>query len=271
MTDTPPDKSSKRPPRAGRRLKRGHKAEAEAQATAQAQAVAAAQAAAAAQGQAPARKRVVKSVRQLDREAFAQVDRMVAGFAQSRFGNIMPELAKGFFAGARDQAETKLPEIQQAFALFFVYGYRDSTGRRVIDMFGQSGLKLDREQTRVFEALERTKLVVFAIQGMNPANKQMAGRDALREMPITALDHNLFQKVKPGDVALAYMFPVGDMWRPLGMATMVPRAKVNLFDQGLGRLAREQGLAAAQLGEARPAQLFWLAYRTAEAVIRSKA
>ena len=73
---------------------------------------------------------MVKSVRQLDREAFAQVDRMVAGFAQSRFGNIMPELAKGFFAGARDQAETKLPEIQQAFALFFVYGYRDRMDER---------------------------------------------------------------------------------------------------------------------------------------------
>ncbi|MCA9680899.1 MAG: hypothetical protein KC457_01785, partial [Myxococcales bacterium] len=268
MTDTPPDKSSKRPPRAGRRLKRGHKAEAEAQATAQAQAVAAAQAAAAAQGQAPARKRAVKAVRQLDPETFRNVDLMIGSYAQRQFKQLMPKVAQGFFAPLGDKAAelSKRSDLQQAFALFFVYGFRDSAGRRVIDMFGQSGLKLDREQTRVFEALERTKLVVFAIQSMNPANKQMAGRDALREMPITALDHNLFQKVKPGDVALAYMFPVGDMWRPLGMATMVPRAKVNLFDQGLGRLAREQGLAAAQLGEARPAQLFWLAYRTAEAV-----
>ncbi|NVB37542.1 hypothetical protein G6O69_06840 [Pseudenhygromyxa sp. WMMC2535] len=266
MSSEPSESSktgTKRPPRAGRRLKRGHKAEAEAQAQAQAEAQAAAPA--------PVRKRAVKSVRQLDREAFAQVDRMIASFAQRRFGGLMPSVARGFLGGARSEAETKLPEVQQAFALFFVYGYRDNAGRRIIDMFREYGLKLDREQGRVLDALERTRLVVFAVEGKNEANKQIVGRDLLRGQPMTGLDHNLFSKVGRGDVVLAYMFPVGDMWRPLGMATMVRRARVRQFDQGLGQLAREQGFAAAELGERRPGQLFWLAYRVAEGVVRSKA
>ena len=79
---------------------------------------------------------------------------MIGSFAQRRFGGMMPIVGKGFFAGARDEEEAKSSEIQQGFALYFVYGYRDNAGRRVIDMFREYGLKLDREQTRVLGALE---------------------------------------------------------------------------------------------------------------------
>ncbi|EDM75233.1 hypothetical protein PPSIR1_26221 [Plesiocystis pacifica SIR-1] len=252
--------TSKRPPRAGRRLKRGHKAKAEAEAEAKA----------ASQPPAP-RKRAVKATRQLKPEAFAQVDRMIASFAQRRFGAMMPTIAQGFFGGARTQEETKLPEIQQAFALFFVYGYRDTAGRRIIDMFREYGLKLDREQKRVLQAVERTRLVLFVLESKNESNKQLAGRDVLSGQPMTALDNNLFPKLRRGDVVLAYMFPVGDLWRCLGMAVQVPKTNTKILDQGLAKLANDQGFAAAQLPMRRPAQLFWLTYRAAEAVIRAHA
>lgn len=251
------DDNRKKPPRASRRRKRGHSKSSPSPA-----------------GEAHAaapKKRAVKTSKQLDREAFGQVDRMIGSFAQRRFGPMMAPVAKGFFGNAKDKAETELPELQQAFALYFVYGYRDGQGQRIIDMFKRFGLQLDREQSRVLKALERTRLVVFGLESKNDANKQLAGRDILRGLPMTALDHNVFAKVSPGDVLVAYMFPVGDLWRPLGMATLVGRVKVGALRNSLSKLASDQGFSPQQLADRRPAQVFWLAYRAAELIVRSKA
>jgi hypothetical protein len=213
-------------------------------------------------------KRAVKSVRQLDPEAFRQVDMMVGSFAQRRFGNIMPKVAAGFFGAARGD-EPNHPELQQAFALYFVYGYQDQQGLRLIDMFERFGLKLDREQTRVLEACKRARFVVFQLERQNPANKQLLGLDILRGIPMTVLDQNAYERLSPGDVLIAYMFPVGDLWRPLGMATKVPRANVNTLRAGLAQLANEQGFAPAELSDRRPAQVFWVAYRSADYNMRT--
>jgi hypothetical protein len=241
-----PDK--KTPPRASQRKRRGHKAQTEAE-------EAAALAAASAQP-----KRAVKTVRQLDPEAFRQVDLMVGSFAQRRFGNIMPKLAAGFFGAAKGD-EPNHPDLQKAFALYFVYGYRDQQGLRVIDMFERFGLELDREQKRVLEACKRARFVVFQLERNNPANKQLLGIDMLRGIPMTVLDQNAFEHMTPGDVLIAYMFPVGDLWRPLGMGTKVARARVNALRSGLAQLANEQGFAPLELPDRRPAQVFWVAYR----------
>ncbi len=251
---------TKRPPRVSRRRKRGHKLETEAAEEAQRQAFA---------DQAK-RSRAVKTTRQLDSQAFAQVDRMVGSFAQRRFGGLMPTVGKGFFAGAQSEAEAKAPEVQQAFSLFFVYGYRDTAGRRLIDMFEQYGLELDREQKRVLAAVKRARYVAFAVQAKNENNKQIAGRDMLRGLPMTTLDNGAFSQINPGDVLVAYMFPVGDLWRSLGPAVLVRRAKTGLLVQGFDKLARDQGFHASELPERRAAQVFWMAYRAAEAVIRTK-
>ena len=245
----------KTPPRVNQRKRRGHSAQqAEAEAAA---AVAASQP-----------KRAVKSVRQLDPEAFRQVDLMIGSFAQRRFGNIMPKVAAGFFGAARGD-EPNHPELQQAFALYFVYGYRDGQGLRIIDMFERFGLELDREQKRVLEACKRARFVVFQLERNNPANKQLLGIDMLRGIPMTVLDQNAFDRTTPGDVLIAYMFPVGDLWRPLGMATKVARARANNLRAGLAQLANDQGFAPMELPDRRPAQVFWVAYRSAEYNMRT--
>lgn len=254
MTEAKSEK--KTPPRVNQRKRRGHSAQ-------QAEAEAAAAVVAASQP-----KRAVKSVRQLDPEAFRQVDLMIGSFAQRRFGNIMPKVAAGFFGAARGD-EPNHPELQQAFALYFVYGYRDGQGLRIIDMFERFGLELDREQKRVLEACKRARFVVFQLERNNPANKQLLGIDMLRGIPMTVLDQNAFDRTTPGDVLIAYMFPVGDLWRPLGMATKVARARANNLRAGLAQLANDQGFAPMELPDRRPAQVFWVAYRSAEYNMRT--
>lgn len=252
MSDEP---SNPAKPRSSHRLRRGHKVEAE-------------RAAAEAAKNQP-KKRVIKTARQLDGEAFKQVDAMLASFAQRRFGALIPEVAKGFFGNANAD-EARAPELQQAFALYFAYGFRDPQGRRIVDMFAQFGLELDFEQKRVLEAVLRARFVVFQLERKEDSNKQLHGRDLLRNEPLTLLDHNAFAKTLPGDVLIAYMFPVGDLWRPLGLATKVQRARVGSLRAGLDKLAAEQGFTLAVMGERRPAQVFWLGYRVADYNIRAK-
>lgn len=246
-----PEKPTKKiPPRTSQRKRRGHKAETDA-----------AEAARIVEANKP--KRAVKAIRQLDPEAFKRVDMMIGSFAQRRFGGMMPKVAEGFFGAARGN-EAKHPELQQAFALYFVYGYRDAQGLRVLDMFASHGLDLDREQKRVLDACKRAQFVVFGLERKNDANKQLIGRDILRETPMTVLDNVAYAQLSPGDVLGAYMFPVGDLWRPLGMATKVARAKTKTLSQGLSQLSQNQGMVPIELADRRPAQVFWTLYRVAE-------
>ena len=246
----PPSKP-KAPPRARRRKRRGHSAEAPPSP---------------AVGQAPPRSRAVKSTRQLDSEAFARVDAMLGSFARRRYGELMQRAAKGFFGEARGD-EAKAPEIQTAFMLDLVYGYRDARGQRIVDVFARYGLELDREQRRVLDALLRARYVVFGLEGKNAANKQIQGRDLLRGVPMVLLDHNIYAQLEVGAVLAAFMFPVGDLWRAVGVGTTVPRAKAKLLQQGMSQLASSQGFALAELAERRASQLFWLAYRVAEMTV----
>jgi len=254
------------PPRASRRKRRGHSSASSN--TASAGALDPAIDASVSETSAP-RRRAVKSVRQLDPEAFKQVDSMIGSFAQRRFGQLMPKVAEGFFGNASED-ERKHATLQQAFALYFVYGYRDAQGLRVIDMFSRFGLKLDREQKRVLEACLRACQCVCVIESKNPANKQLQCRDLLRGVPMTVLDRGAFDLFEPGDVLIAYMFTVGDMWRPLGMVTKVARGRTKALSQGLSQLAQRQGFAPSQLADRRPAQVFWTAIRIAERTLTAK-
>jgi hypothetical protein len=238
--------------------RRGHSADAEAQALVQAQA----------EAQKP--KLAVKAVRQLDPEVFKQVDLMIGSFAQRRSAPLMPKVAAGFFAAAKGD-EQKRPELQQAFALFFVYGYRDAQGLRIVDMFSRFGLQLDREQKRVVDACLRACLVVFSLERKNEANKQLLGRDILRGLPMTVLDNTAYDALNPGDVLVAYMFPVGDMWRPLGLGTRVSRPRAQALSQGLAQLAQGQNLSTVAIADLRPAQVFWTAFRLADMQITARA
>ena len=256
------------PPRNSRRKRRGHSSSAASEPSAAS--TAAASAVASTTAATPAKRRVVKSVRQLDPEAFKQVDQMIGSFAQRRFGPLMPKVAEGFFGNASAE-ERKHPVLQQAFAQYFVYGYRDAQGLRIIDMFARFGLKLDREQQRVLQACLRAGFNVCRLESKNVANKQLQCRDLLREMPITVLDRGAFDAVEPGDILVAYMFPVGDLWRPLGMLTIVSRNKAKALVQALNQLAQRQGFSGPQLADRRPHQILWTAIRVAERTLTAQA
>lgn len=257
------------PPRATRRKRRGHSSSSSDSAISAGALDAAVNASVSETSGTAPRRRAVKSVRQLDPEAFQQVDAMIGSFAQRRFGALMPKVAAGFFGNASED-ERKHATLQKAFALYFVYGYRDAQGLRIIDMFSRFGLKLDREQKRVLEACLRASQCVCVIESKNAANKQLQCRDLLRGVPMTVLDRGAFDVFGPGDVLIAYMFPMGDMWRPLGMVTKVPRARGKALSQGLSQLAQRQGFAPAQVADRRPDQVFWTAIRIAERTLTAK-
>jgi hypothetical protein len=92
----------------------------------------------------------------------------------------------------------------------------------------------------------------------------LLGRDILRGLPMTVLDNVAYDALNPGDVLVAYMFPVGDMWRPLGVATRVGRPRAQALSQGLNQLAQGQNLSTVAVADLRPAQVFWTAYRLAD-------
>lgn len=251
------NKITKTAPKVSQRKRRGHSVEAAKQEAERLEAEKA-------EAQKP--KRAVKAVRQLNPETFRQVDLMIGSFAQRQFAKLMPKVAEGFFAplGPRATELSKRSDLQQAFALFFVYGFRDPSGLRIVDMFARQGLKLDREQTRCLDACLRAHFVIFALERKNEQNRQLLGRDVLRGVPITLLDKIAYDQLAPGDLVAAYMFSVGDMWRPLGMGTKVPRAKTKAMLDTLGTLANKMGVAPVQACERRPDQVFWAAFNHAE-------
>ena len=63
----------------------------------------------------------------------------------------------------------------------------------------------------------RQHFVIFALERKNEKNRQLLGRDVLRGIPMTLLDKIAYDQLAPGDLIAAYMFSVGDMWRPLGI------------------------------------------------------
>lgn len=249
--------SNKKAPRVSQRKRRGHSVEA---AKLEAEQAAAQKAAA----QQP--KRAVKAVRQLDPDTFKQVDLMIGSFAQRQFGKLMPKAAEGFFAplGPQAQQQSQRKDLQQAFAMFFVYGYRDAAGQRIVDMFAGQGLKLEREQLRCLDACRRARFVAFVLERKNDANRQLMGRDVLRGIPMSVLDKGAYDLLAPGDVIGAYMFSVGDLWRPLGLGIKVPRARTKALGDELSALAQTQSISVIQLPDRRPDQVFWATYRVAE-------
>ena len=248
---------AKKAPKVSKRKRRGHSVEAAKEEAARLEAE---------KTEAQKPKRAVKAVRQLDPETFRNVDLMIGSYAQRQFKQLMPKVAQGFFAPLGDKAAelSKRSDLQQAFALFFVYGFRDPSGLRIVDMFARQGLKLDREQARCLDACQRAHFVIFALERKNEKNRQLLGRDVLRGIPMTLLDKIAYDQLAPGDLIAAYMFSVGDMWRPLGMGTKVLRAKTKALLDTLGSLANAMGAPPVQVCERRPDQVFWATFNHAE-------
>lgn len=203
--------------------------------------------------------------RQLDVATFVAVDKMIGAFARRRFGKAFPALAQTFFKIATP-AEVASKELQAAFALWVVYGWKDAEGRRIVDMFAEYGLPLVGEQTRVLAALLRCRFAVFSLRRSEPANKQLRGRDVLRDEPMIILDHAAYEHMHGGDALVSWFFPAGKLWRPLGVATRIPRARVKAVCDALVHFKRGVEAPAQTLrriADDQPAQVFWTTFRGA--------
>ena len=160
-----------------------------------------------------------------------------------------------------------------AFSLWVVYGWKDKEGRRIVDMFAQYGLPLAGEQSRVLDALRKAKFAVFHMRRAEESNKQLRGRDALRNEPMVILDHAAFSQLEDGDGLVSWFFPVGKLWRPLGVATRIPRARVKALQDALtqfkqGSESKDQTLR--RMADEQPAQVFWTCYRGANLQLTSR-
>lgn len=223
------------------------------------------------QARADAKAPTPRSGRQLDAQAFALVDQMIGAFSQNRFAKVLPAVMAGFFGGAKSKEELRNEELQAAFMLFFVYGWTDPHGMRIVDAFAEYGPRLQGEQKRVLEALRTARLVFFRVEGREADNKQLSGRDVLRDEPMVVLDHNAFETLADGDALLAWFFDVGELARPFGVATQVQNAKCPAIEAALVRLAAALSVTVPELPDRKPAQTFWTIYRLTNALIPAAA
>lgn len=152
-----------------------------------------------------------------ERPDFERVESMLASFANRRLGPLVNAVAQGFY-GAATAEERENPGIRTAFYSFFLYTYRDPKGIRVIDLFADSGLPVEGRQKAALDACLQARLVVMSIDDVHVGKHRMRGRDLLRDEPVTALDRNASQLVKPGERLMCWQIP----WAPRGSRLATP-------------------------------------------------
>lgn len=204
-------------------------------------------------------------IKKVDPGAYQQVDAMLGSFAHRRFGPVLPTVAGGWF-GAATEAEREDDELRTAFMLFFVHGWRDPQGLRIIDMFAEHGIELNPLQKTALAAMRQARFQLLRIEQVVPDNKQIQGREFFRDEPIAVIDRNSFESVQPGDGLLAWMMPVADLWRPIGVATRVPERCWVAAERALDELATALKVSREDLAERKTAQAFWTVYRAANAL-----
>lgn len=204
-------------------------------------------------------------IKKVDPTAYKEVDGMLGSFAHRRFGKLIPTVAGGWF-GAATEAEREDDELRTAFMLFFVHGWRDPQGLRIIDMFADFGIELNPPQKTALAAMRQARFQLVRIEQVVPDNKQIQGRELFRNEPVALIDRNSFESVQPGDGLLAWMMPVADLWRPIGVATRVPERCWVAAERALDTLAEGLKVSREDLGERRTAQAFWAVYRAANAM-----
>jgi hypothetical protein len=147
--------------------------------------------------------------------------------------------------------------------LFVVYAWRDAHGMRIIDAFATYGPKLHGEQARVLTGLRAARLSLFVVEAHDVHRRQLGGREVLRNETITVLDQHAYETLGDQDALLAWMMPVGPVWRPFGVATHVQARKLPALMTALTTLARGLDLEVSALPTRAAAQTFWTAHRTA--------
>lgn len=197
-----------------------------------------------------------------ERPDFERVESMLAAFANRRLGPLVNAVAQGFY-GAATAEERENPGIRTAFYSFFLYTYRDPKGIRVIDLFADSGLPLEGRQKAALEACLQARLVVMSIDDVHAGKHRMRGRDLLRDEPVTAIDRNASQVVKPGERLMCWQIPWGTSWQPIGYAVQVEQRKAVALDRALETLCNNLRAVRREMPEQHAANLWWLVHRVA--------
>ncbi|HGG56403.1 MAG TPA: hypothetical protein ENK31_01260, partial [Nannocystis exedens] len=172
------------------------------------------------------------SIGRYERGDFERVEGMLAAFANRRLANLIPQVARGFFAAATKQ-EQQLPELRSAFYSFLFYGWRDGNGVRVIDLFRRLGPGLKGRQLAALEACTRARLGLVQIDDVNIRKQRIRGRDVLRDEKVTLRDKNAVAAIRPGDRLLTWQIPWGTTWQPIGVATRIEARKVDALNRAI--------------------------------------
>ena len=226
-------------PKSSRRKRRGHK-----------------------QGEpAPATKGPVRHPK-VEPRAYAEAQTQLEAFVRQRMGKLVEGVGAGFFNGATE-AEVKNPELQKAFYLFFVLGYRDKYGMRAIDAFRTYATRPDPMVRRAIDAMANAKLVLGELTERNEANRQMVLRDLFRGEELRAVDKAAYASIDAGGGILGWFMPSGEVWRPVEVATVIPAGKMPGASVASTTLGDRFGVAQSQVPDRHPAETFWTIYRVA--------
>ena len=204
----------------------------------------------------------VLSIGRFERGDFERVEGMLAAFVNRRLADLIPQVARGFFAAATKQ-EQQLPELRSAFYSFLFYGWRDGNGVRIVDLFRRMGPGIQGRQLAALEACSQARLGLVQIQDVNVKKQRIRGRDTLRDEAVTLRDKNAVNAVRPGDRLLSWMIPWGTSWQPIGVATHIEARKVDALDRAIESMANNLRAVRRELPERHAANLYWVVYRVA--------
>lgn len=204
----------------------------------------------------------VLSIGRYERADFERVEALLAGFAQRRLAEVVKAVSKGFFTAASPQ-EQQLPELRTAFYSFLLYGWRDQSGVRVVDLFRRIGPGLEGRQLAALDACAGARLGLVAVDDVTPHKQRLRGRDILRGEAVTVRDQTATKQLRPGDRLLGWLIPWGTSWQLIGVATQVEARKAQALDRALESMAAQLRAGRRDLADRHAANLFWVVYRVA--------
>lgn len=197
-----------------------------------------------------------------ERPDFERVEGMLAAFANRRLGPLMQQVANGFF-GAATPEEKQNPELRTAFYSFFLYGYSDPKGIRVVDLFREAGLPLEGRLKAAYEACLQARLVLMTVDDVHAGKQRVRGRDMLLDEPVTVFERNLVQVLKPGERFLSWQIPWGTSWKPIGVASHIQARKAVALDRAIETLCNSLRVVRRELPGRHAGNLWWLVHRVA--------
>lgn len=199
-----------------------------------------------------------------ERNDLERVESTLAGFISQRLTNILPTIHTHFFSIATPQ-ERNLPQLQTAFYNYFMYGWRDANGQRVVDLFHQLNQASEHAvKGRLLAALEaclQARLTLVDIHDINVRKQRVRGRDILRDEKLALRDHNIVQLVKPGNRLLAWLVPWGTSWQATGLVVQIDAYKANALEQAIKTLCNSLQTERWLLADQQSANLFWMVFR----------